>query len=170
MSLGLFSFFHIRLNIKVCKESEEKGPEKQEEGDVDLGIVTVHEERGGGVDTPGDKLHQLHARDVLLPPEVFLHTGSKAGHEVVEVHHDVDSDVEEHEEGRVAAADKLEEKPDHDRHHGVMDHVEGGHLAVLVPHHHEVGVHEVSELREEVPPYCGCHKDAVLIRYKSSSW
>ena len=59
MSLGLFSFFHIRLNIKVCKESEEKGPEKQEEGDVDLGIVAVHEERGGGVDTPGDELHQL---------------------------------------------------------------------------------------------------------------
>ena len=162
LGLGLFSFFDIRLNIKVCKESEEKGTEEQQEGDIDLGIVAVHKERGGGVDAPGDELDELHTGDVLLPPEVLLHAWPKAGHKVVEVHHNVDTDVEEHEEGGVAAADKLEEEPDHDGHHGVVHHVEGGHLAVLVPHHHEVGVHEVGELGEEIPPDCGGHEYSIL--------
>ena len=72
--------------------------------------------------------------------------------------------VEEHEEGGVAATNKLEEEPDHKRHHGVVHDVEGGHLAVLVSHHHEVGVHEVSELGEEIPPNCGCHKQAILLK------
>ena len=73
------------------------------------------------MDGPGDKLDQLHAGDVAggdffnkismsitlpLPPQVLLHFGSKGRHEVVEVHDNMDTNVEEHEECRVAATNK----------------------------------------------------------------
>ena len=45
-----------------------------------------------------------------FPPEIFLNAGSHAGHEVVEVHDDVDPHVEEPAEGRVASPDKPDRK------------------------------------------------------------
>ena len=44
----------------------------------------------------------------------------------------------------------------------MVHHVKSGHLVVLVPHHHEEGVHEVRELGEEVPPDSGRHVESVL--------
>ena len=43
-----------------------------------------------------------------FPPEVFLDAGSHGGHEVVEVHDDVHTHVEEPAEGGVAATNKPE--------------------------------------------------------------
>ena len=41
-----------------------------------------------------------------FPPEVFLDAGSHGGHEVVEVHDDVNAHIEEPAEGGVAATNK----------------------------------------------------------------
>ena len=43
----------------------------------------------------------------------------------------------------------------------MVDNVKSGHLVVLVPHHHEEGVHEVRELGEEVPPHRSCHEGSI---------
>ena len=40
--------------------------------------------------------------------------------------------------------------------------METGHLILLVPHHHEEGVHEVRKLREEVPPDSTGHNVSIL--------
>ena len=114
------------------------------------------------MDAPCDKLDQLHGGDVLLPPQILLNLGTKAGYEVVKVHDNVDADVQEHKECGMASTNKLEEEPNNDRHHGMVDNMEGGHLVVLVSHHHEEGVHEVSKLGEKVPPDCSCHELPII--------
>ena len=58
------------------------------------------------MDTPGDELNQLHACDVFLPPQIFLDLGTKARHEVVEIHDDMNTNVEEHEECGMSATHK----------------------------------------------------------------
>ena len=58
------------------------------------------------MDTPSDKLNQLHAGDILLPPEILLNAGTKAGHEVVEIHDNMNTNVEEHEECGVSSTHK----------------------------------------------------------------
>ena len=50
--------------------------------------------------------HRGHIQYLPFPPEIFLYAGSHAGHEVVEVHDDVDPHVEEPAEGGVAASHK----------------------------------------------------------------
>jgi len=87
------------------------------------------------VNTPCDELDQLHTCDVFFPPKIFLDRGTEAGHEVVEVHDDMDTDVEEHEECGVSTSNKLEEEPYNNWHHGMVDNMKGGHLVVLMPHH-----------------------------------
>ena len=49
----------------------------------------------------------LHHLLLPFPPEILLYAGPHAGHEVVEVHHDVDPHVEEATEGGVTSSDKL---------------------------------------------------------------
>jgi hypothetical protein len=58
--------------------------------------------------------------------------------------------------------DLLEEEPNNNWHHSVVYHMETGHLILLVPHHHEEGVHEVRKLREEVPPDSTGHNVSIL--------
>jgi len=154
-------FLHIGLNVKICEESEKEGTKEEEKGHIDFWVVAIHEERCTGVNTPCDKLDQLHTCDVFFPPKIFLDRGTEAGHEVVEVHDDMDTDVEEHEECGVTTSNKLEEEPYNNWHHGMVDNMKGGHLVVLVPHHHEEGVHEVCELGEEVPPHSGSHEGSI---------
>ena len=60
------------MNVEIGEKCEEEATEKKEEGDKYLGVVTVKEEWGGGVDGPGDELDQLHACNIPLPPQIFL--------------------------------------------------------------------------------------------------
>ena len=55
----------------------------------------------------GSILYRVHRTSYSpLPPEILLYAGPHAGHEVVEVHDDVDSHVEKPTEGGVAASNK----------------------------------------------------------------
>ena len=54
----------------------------------------------------------LHHLLLPFPPEILLYAGPHAGHEVVEVHHDVDPHVEEATEGGVTATNKPEYSDD----------------------------------------------------------
>ena len=54
--------------------------------------------------------HRGHIQYLPFPPEIFLYAGSHAGHEVVEVHDDVDPHVEEPAEGGVASPNKSDRK------------------------------------------------------------
>ena len=54
--------------------------------------------------------HRGHIQYSPFPPEVFLYTGAHAGHEVVEVHDDVDSHVKKPTEGGVASPNKPDRK------------------------------------------------------------
>ena len=49
------------------------------------------------------ELDQLNGGNILLPPEIFLNTWTEAAHEVVEVHKDMDTHVEESYEGCVSS-------------------------------------------------------------------
>ena len=64
MKFGLLFrwFLDIRLDIKVCEQSEKECSKEKEEGHVNLGVVAVHEEGCAGMDAPGDELDQLHAK------------------------------------------------------------------------------------------------------------
>ena len=124
MQFTLFSswlLLDVGLNVEVGEEGEEEGAKEEEEGNIDLWVVTVHEQRSAtmrlvniinilssdlsmirilncdwlipGVDAPSDELNQLHAGDVLLPPEILLNTGTEAAHEVVEVHDNMNTNV-----------------------------------------------------------------------------
>ena len=123
------------------------------------------------MDGEGDKLKQLHAGDVPLPPQVLLHLWPHGGHQVVEIHDHVHAHVQEHEEGGVSTANPsktnrinvnkskqtilkglLEKYPAGHWHHCVVDHMQGGQLVVLLAENKEEGVHEICELGEEIPP------------------
>ena len=48
MQFTLFSswlLLDVGLNVEVGEEGEEEGAEEEEEGDIDLWVVTVHEQR-----------------------------------------------------------------------------------------------------------------------------
>ena len=60
---------------------------------------------------------------------------SERGHEVVEVHEDVDECVEEAEEGGVPAGDEAGARPHRHRHDAVVDHVEEAHVGELLAGH-----------------------------------
>ena len=57
----------------------------------------------------------------------------------------MDAHVEEHEEGGVTAPDKLEEDPADHGHDGVVDHMEGGQLIVLLSQNKEERIHKIDE-------------------------
>ena len=57
----------------------------------------------------------------------------------------MDAHVEEHEEGRMATSDKLQEGPADHGHDGVMDHVQRCQLVIFLSQHKEERVHEIDE-------------------------
>ena len=57
----------------------------------------------------------------------------------------MDTHVEEHKEGGVAASDEPKEDPADHGHDGVVDHMEGRQLVVLLLQNHEERIHEVDE-------------------------
>ena len=52
------------------------------------------------MDGEGDKLKQLHAGDVPLPPQVLLHVRAERGQAVVRIHHKVNEGVDHTNEKR----------------------------------------------------------------------
>ena len=68
MKFGLLFrwFLDIRLDIKVCEQSEKECSKEKEEGHVNLGVVAVHEEGCAGMDAPGDELDQLHTKTFTI--------------------------------------------------------------------------------------------------------
>ena len=101
----------------------------------------------------GSILYRVHRTSYSpLPPEILLYAGSHAGHEVVEVHDDMDAHVEEAHEGGVAAPDPLDPGPGGERHDAVMDDVKGRQVGELLTAQEEEGVEVVDVLGEEVPP------------------
>jgi len=79
----------------VHEHNKEHGAVEYDHVAEDLGKLTVFLEQWQcGVDEEGDKLNQLHGRQVSFPPEIFLKSWSKCGQEVVEVHDYVNTHVQ----------------------------------------------------------------------------
>ena len=90
--------------------------------------------------------------DVTLPPKILLDLRTQSRDEIVEVHDDVDAHVEEHEEGRMATSDKLEEGPADHGHYGVMNYVQRCQLVIFLSQNKEERIHEIDEFGKEIPP------------------
>lgn len=114
--------------------------------------ATVDEDGLDGVQGERGELEKLKLGEVLLPPEVWLHLGTQGGKEVVRVHDGVDAHVQEPAESRVTSAHEFNSPPSSEGHDSMVNHVESGEVAVLLPQHEEEGVEVVHVLGEVVPP------------------
>ena len=146
----------IGFDVEIGEERKEEDAEEKDEEYSKFGIVAICEEWKAAMDGEGDKLKELHACDVSLPPEIFLHLWPHRGHQVVEVHDNMDPHVQEHEEGRVSTTNILEKYPASDWHDGMVDHMKRGQLVVLLTKNKEEGVHEICELGDKIPPDNAC--------------
>lgn len=146
-------------------------------------IAWIVEEKLECVNHHGNELHHLQKCQVFLPPEIGLHLWSDCGKHIVEVHDDVNEDVEEAEEGRVAAWRELDAPPNCRRsfvklskivvilrkqkveriviltakwHDSMMNHMQSWNLIVSFSHDKEESIEEFSKFAEEIPPAsCG---------------
>jgi len=117
--------FGFLLNVRKEIEVGEKDKECNGVGYEDLWhnswVVTLEVEGEEGVEENTDELDHLEAGEVLLPPEVRLHLGSKGREEVVEVHHGVHSRVEESSETSVTTSNKPGSHPSLKRHDAMVE-------------------------------------------------
>ena len=81
------------------------------------------------------ELDQLDHGYVLLPPEVALHLRSESGEEVVDVHEDVHTGVDEACQELVSAWQPTDVDVGHEGHDGVMNDVKDGDLVELLAEH-----------------------------------
>ena len=93
----------------------------------DFGEITLKEQRETGMNKKGDKLNHLKSCQVSekirveiflllkkfwipFPPEIFLNSRPHGRHEVVEIHDDMDSHIEEPAECRVTSTNESKHK------------------------------------------------------------
>ena len=98
------------------------------------------------------ELDHLHGCQVFLPPEILLDTRTTGCQEIVEVHHTVDSRVEEGTKATLATAHKAGTPPAEQRQCAMVDDMQGREVAELLAGNKEDGVSQVYELGEVVPP------------------
>ena len=113
-------FLHIGLNIEIQEQYEEHCSMEENDVAVVFWKITFNEYWKTRVNEERGKLYQLHGCQVSdskmlnackdinvsspLPPEIFLNTWTKAAHEVVEVHEDMNTHVEESYKGCVSSS------------------------------------------------------------------
>jgi len=83
----------------------------QDDPAVYLWIITLNEERLHGMDEEYYELDHLELGQILLPPEVRLHLWTEGCQEVVEVHGNMDSAVQEPTKCGVTSANKFRTEP-----------------------------------------------------------
>ena len=112
-TIGLPSpiLFDVRLDVEIQKENEEHSTMEEDDIAVFFGKLTINENWKSCMDEKGGKLGQLHSCYISeiftfilslkllyclpFPPQILLYTGSKAWHEVVEIHEDMNTHVQE---------------------------------------------------------------------------
>ena len=99
-----------------------------------------------------DKLNHLHGGQILLPPEIPLHSRTTGSQEVVEIHDTVDSRVEEWSKSTLTSSNKPWSPPAEDWQSSMMNHMQGGEMTKLLASNKEDGVGQINELGEVVPP------------------
>lgn len=104
------------------------------------------------MDENQDKLDHLHGSEVPFPPKIFLDGGAAGCQEVVEVHHHVDSRVQEGTEATLTSSDKPRAPPAEEGEGAMVDHMEGGQVGELLTGNKEHRVSQVNKLGEVVPP------------------
>ena len=98
------------------------------------------------------KLDHLHGCQVFLPPEILLNTWTAGCQEVVEVHHTVDSRVEEWSKSTLTSSHKPWSPPAEDWQSSMMNHMQWREMTKLLASNKEDGVSQINELGEVVPP------------------
>lgn len=106
-----------------------------DEGELPWKIAVIVKDKLEPVGHDADKLHHLQVCHVALPPRVFLVLGSHGGQHVVEVHEHVHENVEQAEEGGVAARDVSGPGPHRHGHDAMVNHVQQGDLIELFSRH-----------------------------------
>lgn len=115
----------VGLDVELREEDEEEdGVGRDEVGELPREVAVVVEDQLDAVHEDADELHHLQRGHVLLPPDVLLILRAQSGHEVVEIHEEVNEDVEESEERGVASRDEPHSRPDREGHDAVVDHVQ----------------------------------------------
>lgn len=99
--------------------------------------AAVNEDRLDGVKEEERELSELHLGQVLLPPEILLHLRTQSCQEVVEVHHSVDSHVQETAESCVTPSNKFNSPPSSERHDSMVNYMKCGEVAVFLPQNEE---------------------------------
>jgi len=123
----------IRLVVEFLEEEEEHDSVHADPPDEGSWVVAVDEKQLEGVHHDGNELGHLQRGEILLPPEVLLHAGPERGQQVVRVHDDVHKGVEQAEESAVATWGELDSKPDAHGHAAMVDHMQCGHMLILLP-------------------------------------
>jgi len=121
----LASTFVVGVHVELYEQIQEQNTLRNGEIHIQLRIATIVEERDATVNHCDDELSDLQLGEVLLPPEVLLHVGSKRREKVVRVHYDVDKGVETDDERRMAVGADAVPEPAVEHDEAVVHHVEG---------------------------------------------
>lgn len=111
-------------------------------------------ERVSGMADCHMKLDHLNYGQVLFPPQILLHVGSKGGQAIVTIHQYMDTRVYGRTKERLATGDPFDANPPQNEHGAVVVDVQEADLVKLLPHDEEHCVQKLHPLGDVVPPQC----------------
>jgi len=147
----------VSFDIKVTEENDERdhvGDLEPAEEQREITALYIQTNQMQTVDEHNNKLRQLHASKIPLPPQILLHVRTEGGQQVVRIHDHVDETIAQRSHVRCTARYKLQHGPSDDGHRGVVVNMEEGDLVVLLACDEEECVDELDDLGSEVPPVC----------------
>lgn len=108
--VGIFPHV-VGVLVEVVEQPEQSDDVEPVDPGEHLGdsCCLVHEVRA--VEETQHELVHLHSRQVLLPPQIFLHVRSKSREHVVSVHHRVDETIQQGTEVRHSTRYIFDETP-----------------------------------------------------------
>lgn len=142
----------VRLPIEVAEQIKEDDRVAHKEEGQRLGHVAALGAHGQHIAKNEDKLNQLNAGHVLLPPQILLVLRSHGGDHIVEIHNDMHTGVENANDDALFAGRILQIAPREEHCDRMMVDVQERDLIVLLAQHKERGVQQIDDLREEVEP------------------
>lgn len=117
-----------------------------------------------------DELCDLCLRDVSLPPEVRLHMRAEGSEEVVAVHDDVNTRIDDEAEQRLSISAVRHPNPAGPDDKSVMGIMQSGYMREFLMQQKEERIEEVSYSHPKVPIAEGQNTHRVLVGRMGHTW